>query len=452
MSMPPKGRSSFPMTDIADYSDHDATDLAEAVRRREVSPAELAARAHEKFLETNDDLNAVVEWYDDPTPVATIDGPLAGVPFLVKDYGSAEAGRLVQMGSRLGVNNQATSTARFIERLQAAGAQILGRTAAPEFIQHGATESRLHGVTRNPHNLDLSSGGSSGGAASAVAAGVVPVAHASDCAGSIRIPAATCGLIGLKPGLQRVRSDDGGWNGMATEFVVSRTIRDARLYLDILGDGPYTAVPDRPLRIAMNTEHWDDLATEAAVVDTANAAAETLRSAGHTVVDVPTPVDYEKLMSTFKALFHRWIVHDVDALVAKGGIESDETLEPLTRRALERLRKLTIEDVMEAYVRGGEVTMALERAMAEFDVLLTPTLGRSEIPIGAVAGEVDDYDDYLRLNDEIFVYNYLFNVSGWPSMSVPAGTNPNGMPIGVQLSAPIGSERVLLDLGDVLVG
>jgi amidase len=156
-------------------------------------------------------------------------------------------------------------------------------------------------------------------------------------------------------------------------------------------------------------------------------------------------------MSTFLALFHRWIVYDVNKLVAAGAVESDDTLEPLTRRVLERLRRLTMEEITEAAVVGGEVTMDLERALEGFDLVLTPTLARSEIPLGVLAGDVDDYDEYIRLNDEIFAYSYLFNVSGWPSMSVPAGTNTNGMPIGVQLSAPIGSEHMLLDLAEALV-
>lgn len=435
---------------LDEYTQLDAVDLVAAVHAADVSPTELAALAHEHYLATNGTLNAVVEWYDNPTPVANDKGPLAGVPFLVKDYGSAEQGRLVQMGSRLGVNNRATKTARFISRLQAAGVHILGRTAAPEFVQHGATETRLNGITRNPHNPELSPGGSSGGAGAAVAAGIVPAAHGSDCAGSIRIPASTCGLVGLKPGLHRVRLDDGGWGGIANEFVLSRSVRDSRLYLDVLGDGPYSRLPDRPLRIAVNSDHWAGLSTEDHVVDAVAAAAARLRAAGHEVVEIATPVDYEKLMSTFLSLFHRWIVHDVDRLVAAGGVESDDTLEPLTRKALVRLRDLTMEEITDAYVVGGEVTMDLERAMAEFDILLTPSVGRSEIPIGVLAGEIDDYDEYLRLNDEIYVYSYLFNVSGWPSMSIPGAVSAAGMPIGVQLSAPIGSEHVLLDLAETL--
>ena len=436
---------------LDDYCALDATDLAALVRSNESSPEELLDLARQRSDAANPQINAVVEWFDDPTPVRTTDGPLAGVPFLSKDYGSAEAGRLVEMGSVLARGNRATSTARFVDRLQAAGAQIVGRTATPEFVQHGATESALHGITRNPHDLTSSPGGSSGGAAAAVAAGIVPVAHGSDCAGSIRIPAGACGLVGLKPGMHRVLLEDGGWGGIANEFVLSRSVRDSRLFLDLLGDGPYTSTPERPLRIAVNTEHWAGMAEDADVVRVTNAAADALRRRGHTVETVPVPVDYQKLMDTFLPLFHRWIVLDVDRMVRNGAVEGPDTLEPMTRAALEHLRAMSHAEVDGAYVAQGEITMRLERELAPFDALLTPTLGRARIPIGELTGSVTDMDEYLRLNDEIFAYNYLFNVSGWPSMSVPTGAAADGHPIGVQLSGPRGTEHLLLDIADELL-
>jgi len=436
---------------LDEYQSLDATDLADLVRSGDTNPDELLALARQRSDEVNDELNAVVEWFEDPTPVRNLDGPLAGVPFLCKDYGSAEAGRLVEMGSVLARGNRATHTARFIERLQAAGAHIVGRTAAPEFVQHGATESALHGITRNPHDSTTSPGGSSGGAGAAVAAGIVPVAHGSDCAGSIRIPAGVCGVVGLKPGMHRVLLDDGGWGGIANEFVLSRSVRDSRRFLDLLGDGPYTPMPDRPLRIAMNTEHWGGLDEDPDVVSVTLDAADRLRSLGHTVEAVPVPVDYQKLMDTFYPLFHRWIALDVDRMVAAGRVEGPDTLEPLTRAALEHLRAMSHAEVDGAYVAQGEITMRLEHELESFDAFLTPTLARVSIPIGKLTGEVTDLDEYLRLNDEIFAYNYLFNVTGWPSISVPTGTSNGGLPVGVQLSASRGTEHLLLDLADALL-
>ncbi len=438
--------------DPTEYASLDATAIAEAVRAGHVSPAEIRDAAAAMHARTHDDINAVVEWYEAPTIPATVDsGVLAGVPILRKDYGSAEAGRLVEMGSRLAAGNRSSRTPRFIRDLQNAGVTILGRSATPEFVQHGATESAANGITRNPHDLGSSPGGSSGGAAAAVAAGVVPVAHGSDCAGSIRIPASVCGLVGLKPGLHRVRLDDGGWGGIANEFVLTRTIRDARAFLDVLGRGPYTPIPDRPLRIAISTAHWAGYPPDPAVVAATEAAARTLEAAGHEVVEIPAPLDNDQLMSTFLALFSRWVLHDVEQLVAAGAVESDDTLEPLTRKVLGVLRRMTSAEVMAAEVVAGEVTMRLETELDSFDALLTPTLGRVRIPIGETIDAVDDMDRFIAITDELFPYSYLFNVSGWPSMSVPGQTpTDDPHPIGVQLSAPIGSEHILLHLGSSL--
>ena len=228
----------------------DAGTMATAVRAGQHSADELALAARERYLAVNSDINAIVEWYGEPDRLdEAADGPLAGVPILAKDYGSAVEGRLVEMGSRMATGNRAAKTATFMKRLLRAGAQIVGRSAAPEFIQHGTTESRRYGATRNPHHLDFSAGGSSGGAAAAVAAGIVPAAHASDCAGSIRIPAATTGLIGLKPGGDKIpwqnTSAASDWGGIASEFVVARTVDDAALFLEVLGDGDYLPAKQR---------------------------------------------------------------------------------------------------------------------------------------------------------------------------------------------------------------
>ena len=167
---------------LDDYLALDATGIAEAVCAGEASPREIHACATEQYHATADDIHAIVEWYDHPTPGLDDAGPLAGVPFLRKDYGSTEAGRLQEMGSRLTQGYRPFTTSPYYERLELAGAQIVGRSAVPEFVMHGTTESIAFGVTRNPHNLNYSAGGSSGGAAAAVAAGVVPAAHATDCA------------------------------------------------------------------------------------------------------------------------------------------------------------------------------------------------------------------------------------------------------------------------------
>ena len=443
-----------------------AADIAAAVHRGEVSADEVRTLAHEVHRETNPSTNAVVEWYDHPDRLPDEQrhrhAPLAGVPVLAKDYGSAVEGRLVEMGTRLAREHRAFKTAAFMSRLLWAGAQIVGRSAVPEFIQHGTTESILYGATRNPFDPQLSAGGSSGGAAAAVASGVVPAAHASDCAGSIRIPAAACGLVGLKPGAERVpwvnTSAASDWSGIAAEFVVTRSVADARLFLEVLADDDRpVAYLDRsgPLQIALSTDHWAGAEPEAEVVAAAESAAARLRADGHTVEAIGPPLDYEQLSSTWHGLFSTAVVEEIDALLRqRPNLAASQTLsgliEPITQQVLEATRQLSLADRAAVPRRRQEIVRRLAHELNGFDAILTPTLGRSTIPLETVGG-TGDLGPYLQANDELFPYNYLFNVVGWPSLSVPAGRlgahDQQGPPLGIQLSGPPGSERYLLDLG-----
>jgi amidase len=430
-----------------------ASAIAAAVRSGEYVAADAVEAAGRRHQETNQAINAVVEWFDRPytgSDEALRTGPLAGVPILAKDYGSAVEGQLVEMGSRLAAGNRAEHTAEFMRRLLQAGAQIVGRSAVPEFIQHGTTESRVHGVTRNPHDLSLSAGGSSGGAAAAVAAGVVPVAHAGDCAGSIRIPAAACGLFGLKPGAGRIpwkrATAASDWGGIAAEFAVTRTVDDTALLLDVLADGDFLPVRQR-YSVAVSTAHWGGATPDPEVVAATEAAATRLEQLGHDVAVVDPPVDYNLLMETWFPVFCRPIALDVDWLCRRLGREAnEETVEPATRAVLRRVGELTDADLARSVELRERITRRLHHDLSCHDMILTPALGRSTIPLHKVGGEVADVDEYVRLNDEIFCYSYLFNVTGWASMSIPVAISSAGTPLGVQLSAGPGTEHRLIDL------
>lgn len=431
-----------------EYRSLDATTLGALVAAGEVTEEEVWEAATAVQEATHPTINAVLEWYDDPLPAQG--GPLAGVPFLRKDYGSTEAGRLVEMGSRLTEGVVADRTSRLIERVRASGARVVGRSAVPEMIMHGTTESRVHGATRNPHAPEWSAGGSSGGAAAAVAAGVVPIAHASDCAGSIRIPAAVCGLVGLKPGRGVIPWENGGWGGIATEFVLARSVGDVSYFWELLRSPSFE--PNReherhaPRRIALDTSHWGGATPEPLVVEATDRAARMLGAAGHRVEAVDRFVDPEPIASAWDALFGRWVAHDVSTWSARTGRPADaDHLEPATLAQVEAVRRLSVDDLTVAQERTGGAVFDLMRRMEHFDVLLTPTLGRSRIPLGEVGGEIDDLDEYQRLNDEIFCYSFLANVAGWPAISVPAGDDA-GHPVGVQLMARPGDERRLLAL------
>ena len=462
--------------DADDYLANDATGLADLVRAGEVSPAELRQAATARHERTDPVINAVVEWYDDPQPpdlgsgLAAADGdpPLAGVPFLRKDFGATEQGRLIEMGSRLGRGHRATTTSTYFERMMQAGVQVLGRTAVPEFAQHGTTESVACGPTRNPLNPATSAGGSSGGAAAAVRAGVVPIAHASDAAGSIRIPSAVTGLIGLKPtrGLVPPPVDD--WRGLVVEFVVARSVADVETALDVLA--PSTArraessaesgaTPrQEPWRIALSIDHWAGLANDPAISAAVNAAALLLEAQGHRVEAIERPFDYERLMTTWPILFDGGIADVAQQLGASTGRPLDgDYLEPMTRRLLADVDEQTEADLAAAAASTTAVTAELAANLADFDLLLTPTLDRPTIPLERMGGFTPRHQ-YMADGDEWFDRLYLANVTGWPAISIPAAANSTDQgaasepPIGLQFMAPPGNERHLIGIARTLLG
>lgn len=440
----------------SEYLALDAVAMAAAVEAGELTALELHTAATERHRATESGVNAVVEWYDHPSwgePAPT--GALAGVPVLRKDFGSAEVGRLVERGSALAAGVMASTTDPFYARLAAAGVTVVGRSAVPEFIQHGTTESRVNGATRNPHAVEWSAGGSSGGAGAAVAAGVVPVAHASDCAGSIRIPAATCGLVGLKPSRRRIPWPDGGWGGIAEEFVVTRTVRDAQRCWSVLADRPRladpAAAPGSPgsLRIGLSTGHWAGATADPFVATAAVDIARRCEELGHHVVAIDgCPFDYEQSMATWHVGFSRWVAAEARSIAAATGRPLDATtLEPITLAVLHEVERLTVDDITAAQIAQGRVAHELDQAMLELDVVLTPALGRSAIPLDWVDGRVDSFDTYIERNDELFPYSYIANLTGRPALVVPSGRrDDNDLPQGVQFLGWWGADEALLAL------
>lgn len=433
----------------SEYLELDAVAMAAAVAAGNVTPAELHEAATARHRAIDGEINAVVEWYDEPSWGSTDSTPLAGVPMLRKDFGSAEAGRLVERGSALAAGVTATATDPFYERLATAGATVVGRSAVPELIQHGTTESRVNGATHNPHARVWSSGGSSGGAGAAVAAGVVPFAHASDCAGSIRIPAATCGLVGLKPSRRRVPWPDGGWGGIAEEFVVTRTARDAHRCWSVLADRPTAPAAGGRLRIGVSTAHWAGHAADAVVVAAAETVARRCEALGHEVVPLDgVPFDYERSMATWDVCFSRWVAAEARMLAVRTGRPLDDsTLEPITLAVLDQVAALTVDDATDAQIAQGQIGHQLDVAMDGLDAILTPALGRSGIPLDHVGGEVDSFDTYIERNDELFPYCFVANLTGRPALVLPSGeVDGHGLPQSVQFLAWWGDDERLLAL------
>ncbi len=463
--------------DLAEYSGYDGVTLADLVKRRKVSPKELANLAAEAVEKLNPKINAVIEVFSDRlegvkgTPIPS--GPFRGVPFLMKDIGAGEAGRKQECGSRLMKGNVVQRDPFLTTRFKEAGLVLLGRTKTPEFALGASTESVLTGDTRNPWNLGLMAGGSSGGSAAAVAAGIVPMAHGSDNGGSIRIPASACGLVGLKPSHGRVTlGPDLGdlWPGLLAEFLVSRTVRDTATMLDAVsapapGDPfvipqparPYAqevGAPVRPMRIAWTADSWQpETPTDPEIVDAVEQVAALLEKAGHKVVEASPPQDYE---AYFKTMIDVWAFGlyagmDMFAAVTHRPI-SEETLEPVMLSFYEYSKTLPA-----AVMFTGEFALnGFRRTFGEFftkyDVLVTPTLVKLPQPLGTYSKTRKDIDyvRYMREQDSIRNHPPAANITGQPAISLPLGQSKSGLPIGIQFMARFAEESTLIRLASWL--
>lgn len=458
---------------LTEYASYDGLGLAELVRARQVSARELGELLLRAVERVNPQLNAVIATYPERAraagPPTLPNGPFAGVPFLLKDIGGGEAGQLQELGSRLTRGRVAGADSFLIELFRAAGLSILGRTATPEFALSASTESLLTGATRNPWDTTLSAGGSSGGAAASVAAGVLPIAHASDGAGSIRIPASACGLVGLKPSRGRVSSGPQlaeSLAGMSQEFVVCRTVRDAVAMLDAVarpmpGDpfviarqpGTYAQQVGAPLgrlRVAYTARSWQPGSSVAPeVVACVEQAARLCEALGHLVIEDAPAFEYEPFLRAICTGWAFGFAVELEELAAEMGRPIDsQTLEPVTLAYYQYARAISAADVIWADRVANRLRREVGRFFTAYDVLITPTLMRLPEPLGKYSqarGDLSFYD-FFRLCDELCVHMPLFNLTGQPAISLPLGMSAAGLPIGVQFVAQFGREDVLLAL------
>ncbi|MEU3528310.1 amidase [Streptomyces sp. NPDC038707] len=460
---------------VTEYVTFDAVGLAQLVAQGEVTCAELLAAAHEAVQAVNPQINAVVETW--PVGEAPHPGgaPLAGVPFLVKDIGVSMAGRRMELGSRLAAGNVARTDSFLAVRLRRAGLMTFGRTATPEMAYSITTEPVLYGATRNPWDPERSAGGSSGGAGAAVAAGVVPIAHATDAAGSLRIPAACNGLFGLKPTRGRVSmgpDSDEVFSGLAVHGSVSRTVRDSAVLLDqILGPepgDPYSArQPSRPyaqevtrppgrLRIAVLTHAWGGRRTTAPVTDALSRTAGLLESLGHQVeeADVPLGAGWEEYVLAHARLFTAHLAATVDEVATALGRPVDpSTLEPVTLAGYHYGQQTSAAQFAAALTVRNRVARSLAHCFETHDILLTPTLPELPAPLGTHTDGAHTPDGPGWI-DHVFSrspFTMPFNTAGTPAMSVPVTTDSRtGLPIGMQFAAGYGREDLLFRLAGQL--
>ncbi|MCC7275762.1 MAG: amidase [Alphaproteobacteria bacterium] len=448
----------------------DATAQADLVRRRQVSPRELVDAAIARIERVNPTVNAVViKTYERARAAADRvgDGPLAGVPFLLKDIACEEEGVPLRSASAFGDGYVPAADNTLVARYRKAGLLFLGHTNAPEMGIGPTTESRLWGPARNPWDLSRSTGGSRGGAAAAVATGMVAAAHGNDAGGSIRIPAACCGLFGLKPTRARVPVGPHVGDiivGIAADHALTRSVRDSALLLDVVAGpepgAPYWAPPqERPyvaeaatapgrLRIAFSTRSPIGTAIDPDCVAATLATAKLLESLGHDVVEAEPAVDGEAYWRAFTAVIAAgigWALAGIERRVGRAATPAD--LEPFvwgfTRRAGEQTAPqflLALQD-MQRHAR------ALAGFFADHDVWLTPTLGSAAVPLGTFALEQGGDAMAMRRRMNVFApFTWMSNASGQPAMSVPSGWNAAGLPLATHYVARFGDEATLFRL------
>jgi amidase len=436
----------------------DATAQAELVARRELSALELVEAALARIARVDPQLHAVASIDADGARARArgpLSGPLAGVPMLAKDLLNV-SGQPCTFGCRLFAHNVAVENAPFAQRLLDAGLVIVGKSTTSEFGMLGSTETLLHGVTHNPYDPARSATGSSGGSAAAVAAGLVPLAHASDAGGSIRLPAAAQGLFGFKPSRRRhVPAGPDDMNGMLSEHVVTRSVRDSALVLTLVADARADLPPlhhvrgpaTRRLRIAA---YADTLFGEqpSSEVRAAHVRAIALcRELGHTVEEVGAPqIDARGLSDAFFLFGGLGLSALADQLAPMVGHPLGEgELEPFTLALIARARRADAAAVARAQAVVERARSEMAAFLARADVTLCPTTPDS-VPLLGELAPTRDYDALIGRTERFAGYTAIHNTVGAPAMSVPLYCEPSGLPIGSHFAAPVGEDERLLAL------
>jgi amidase len=476
-----------------EYTQYDATGLAELVARREVTPAELLEAALARAQALNPRLNAICIDMEDigrKRARETLAGPFAGVPFLLKDIMQDYAGVPTTSGSRALRAYVPKSNAEITNRFLGAGLVIFGKTATPEFALKALTESAQWGATRNPWDLERTPGGSSGGAAAAVASRIVPMAGASDGGGSIRIPASFCGLFGLRPSRGRVPPGPNHaeyWDGASSEGVLSRSVRDTARMLDVISGAdtgapfviappirPYAEELARPpgrLRIGFSVRSPIGTAVDPACAAAVHGAAKLLESLGHQVEEAEPRIDGEALARCFITMYFGHVAADINrAKQATGARDSEFELDT---RALAMFGHATSAgDYVLARERWNDFARALGRFHQTYDLYLIPSvamppskIGELDMPrgeqsalkwilglgLGKLLLRTSLVGQMISRSLQRVPFTQLSNLTGTPSMSVPlhwAPAEAGGpeLPVGVQFVARFGDEALLLRL------
>ncbi|MHA6493287.1 amidase [Pseudomonas borbori] len=462
---------------FTEYPEFDAVGLAELVRKGDVLPSELAEEAIRRIEAFNPAVNAVVyKAYDMARALAAQQdsaqpsGPLHGVPFLLKDILGDCQGMPSTLSSRMLRERMMTLDCELVSRLRKAGLNFVGKSNTPEFGILPTSESAYYGPARNPWNLDYSTGGSSGGAAAAVATGMVPAAHGNDGGGSIRIPASCCGLVGLKPTRARnsLAPDFGELlGGLLDEHVLTRTVRDSAALLDathgaVPGD-PYRAPPMSGLFLNEVTRQPGRLRIAFSRVDPAGRplhpdciaaveqTAKLLESLGHSVEEAQPQIEHESFVGAFTTMWFSGIAFAVELMSMQLGRPPQAgELEGLTRAVHQRGLTVSAVEFQLSELVLQQVGREMARFHQTYDCWLTPTLATPPLRNGVVDVQQEDLEKAYAPIVDYSPFTAIHNASGQPAVSLPLHWNAEGLPIGVMLSAGFGEEALLFRLAGQL--
>ena len=484
---------------FSEYRTMDATAMVKGIKDKQFTADELLDAARLRMEQVNDTINAVVldltaeaaARLADSTPT----GPLAGVPMVLKEMDGQLGGAVCSFGSRSLRDWVAPHDSTLFARFRRAGATFVGKTNCPEFGIMGITEPELHGPTRNPWNTQYTPGGSSGGSAAAVAAGIVPVGHAGDGGGSIRIPASYCGLFGLKPSRGRMPMGpdvSDGWNGLAIPHVITRSVRDSALFLEAtcgpdLG-APYgpplgptdfvaaAATPPGKLRVGVTRQAFLAQEQNREIIAAVDNAAGLLAELGHDVVELDLSFDKDAVAQAYLTITASSIARDIQETAVKTGqAPRPEDFERATWFLGQVGQAMSARDLEDALAVAGALGRSLARQMESVDVHMSATTAQppaqvGELGLGAV--EKIGLSTIRRLSsvtgpalNPVFrtaigqlaqdslartPNTQLFNMTGQPAMSVPLAWTTSGLPIGIQFAAQFGQEPLLLSLASQL--
>ncbi|MBO0726884.1 MAG: amidase [Blastocatellia bacterium] len=454
----------------SEYDKYDALGLAELIAKKEITPAELLDAVRQRAESINPKINAFSHFYFDKAEEQIEgglgQGPFHGVPFALKDLGQYLEGTITSAGGRIWKDQIADYDSTLVKRYKQAGLVIFGKTTSPELGLTTTTESVLYGQTRNPWNLERTSGGSSGGSSSSVASRILPMAHASDGGGSIRIPASCCGLFGLKP--TRARTPVGparfeGWNGLSAHHALTISVRDSAALLDATSGpelgAPYYAPPQqRPflmevgadpgkLRIALIVDSPTGTRVDPECVQAVKEAAKLCEGLGHEIEETQWPIDAETMREAFLTIVHVSVARELDeAATPLGRAVTDQDVELVTWEMAQRGREIGGVAYSRAIVTIHQIGLAMAKFHRSYDVILNPTLGKPPVPLGVLSLSPPDMRTFVREITEFSPFTAVYNLTGQPSMSAPLHWTPDGLPVGVMFSARFGDEATLFRL------